>query len=249
MTETRMDIPRRSPPEVLLIHKQAAIRFGKTFGADIPSYQKLFQKVEAGTHVHVGQKRSCAFLIQLLRKDNIFLIFHTLNTLIYYLFQALMRLCIRSGINHENSEFSNSIEVIIFPYGHKEAKGACIRAIDRVGFESESCKYRMTTQELNEIVNGTSSADMKDIAANMERSASIASSVSHSQGNSTSTTNGRQADGPVTLPAMNILNFRIVSLNENEENRRGQRRRNEGAGGLTNGDVGAPSNPATRDQQ
>ena len=51
-----MDIPRRSPPEVLLIHKQAAIRFGKTFSADIPSYRKLVEKVEAGTHVHVGQK-------------------------------------------------------------------------------------------------------------------------------------------------------------------------------------------------
>ena len=160
----------------------------------------------------------------------------------YYLFQAPMRLCIRSGINHENSEFSNSIEVIIFPYGHKEEKGACIRAIDRVGFESENCKYRMTTQELNEIVDGTSSADMINIAAHMERSASTASSVSHSQGNSTSTTNGRQA-------ATNFLNFRIVSLNEEEENRINRRRRNEGAGGLTNGDVGAPNNPATRDQQ
>lgn len=153
-----------------------------------------------------------------------------------------MRLCIRSGINHENSEFSNSIEVIIFPYGHKEEKGACIRAIDRVGFESENCKYRMTTQELNEIVDGTSSADMINIAAHMERSASTASSVSHSQGNSTSTINGRQA-------ATNFLNFRIVSLNEEEENPINRRRRNEGAGGLTNGDVGAPNNPATRDQQ
>ena len=167
----------------------------------------------------------------------------------YYFFQSPMRLCIRSGINHENSEFSNSIEVIIFPYGHKEEKGSCIRAIDRVGFESENCKYRMTTQELNDIVDGTSSADMINIAAHMERSASTASSLSHSQGNSTSTTNGRQANGPVTLPAANFLNFRIVSLNEEEENRINRRRRNEGAGGLTNGDVGTPNNPATRDQQ
>ena len=51
-----MEIPRRSPPEVPLIHKQVAIRFGKTFSADIPSYRKWVEKVEAGTHVHVGQK-------------------------------------------------------------------------------------------------------------------------------------------------------------------------------------------------
>ena len=159
-----------------------------------------------------------------------------------------MYLCKRSGNNLENSETSNSINVIIFPYGHKEAKGVCIRATDIVGFESENCKYRMTTQELNDIVNATSSADMKNIAADMERGASTASAVSHSQGNPTSTTDGRQADGSVTFPT-NILSFKIVSLNVEEENRRGRIRRNEGAGGLTNGDVGAPNNPATRDQQ
>lgn len=159
-----------------------------------------------------------------------------------------MYLCKRSGNNLENSETSNSINVIIFPYGHKEAKGICI------GFKSETCKYRMTSQELNEIVNGTNSAEMKDIAEVMEKSASTATSVSHSQGNSTSPINELQAKGPVTLTASNILNLNIVSPNEEEENRkeeekRRRKRQNEGAGGLTNGEVGTPNQSATRDQQ
>ena len=56
-----MEIPRRSPPEVPLVHKQVAIRFGKTFSADIPSYRKLVEKVEAGSFGCDLQPRTSQF--------------------------------------------------------------------------------------------------------------------------------------------------------------------------------------------
>lgn len=64
MTEATLEIPKRTrkenqkkeEEEPSLIHHQVAIRFGKTFSADMPSYREWVKKIEAGTHVHVCQK-------------------------------------------------------------------------------------------------------------------------------------------------------------------------------------------------
>ena len=46
-------IPKRGPSSAL-VHKQAAIKFGKIHDFDMPFYRQLVKKLEIDTHVHVS---------------------------------------------------------------------------------------------------------------------------------------------------------------------------------------------------
>jgi len=142
-----------------------------------------------------------------------------------------MYLCKRSGNNHENSETSKSINVIIFPDGLKEKKGRCH------GFKSEVCKYRITTQEIAEIVNNTNTGDLKDIVEGMKKDETKASSLN--QDRPIPTINDSQAAEPATLATFQQLQ-KIVPL---EDKRLSKKRPTNGPGGLTNGDVSDPIHP------
>jgi len=53
VVEKELEIPRNSSTSSL-IHKQVAIKFGKRFDADMPSYRESVMKLGSGTHAHVG---------------------------------------------------------------------------------------------------------------------------------------------------------------------------------------------------
>ena len=155
-----------------------------------------------------------------------------------------MHLCKRSEKNTEPTETSKPIEVIIFPVGQIEQKGTCI------GFESKNCTFRMTTQELSDIVNKTNTQERIGIANSLANDMAIPSSVNPLH--STSTTTTILTENSVTNPYIPFLHTplpvgnqgrqqgRTIGNNsQNPENQPGKsiKRPNTNPGPLTNGDL------------